>query len=569
MTAINAPFSGTPTPLADALVSVSGEITTESSRAVSSRRGRPPARSSDPDLTTATKLDSPFVHLVPGTLVDAYEVEKLLGAGGMGAVYGARHTRLGRRAAIKVISPNLSRDRDAIERFEQEAHALARISHPNIVGVLSVGTLPDGRSYFVMEWLDGESLRARLDRRAIAFDLTLHIIDQIARGLEVAHAAGIVHRDLKPDNVWLHHVGDEPRPVVKLLDFGLAKVMQSPRSEHTESNMMFGTSAYMSPEQCRSARDVGPATDVYALGCVAYELLFARLPFTYDNMAELVAAHLREEPPKPTSLDASIDPSLDTLLSAMLAKDPLDRPRLARVRDVIANALGKTHRANALQPVVLRPDRPRPATPATMIVKPQPSRRVFLMLTGLVLMGCVIAAAVGGSGPAPLDHPTRIIDASKSAVDVNTTFTPSMPSVAPTGSSIPTPAVVDAKPSVAVPPPPRVVDAPPTRRPNVERRVAPVARDHVDAKAPGSESTVVVEHEREVIPDEVALADAADQRDGEAPASPQVDVAAIEQVDAAVGTTAPNPPVRRPSQRPTTTKRSNRYEIINPYKKRK
>src|SRR5262249_6613819 len=152
--------------------------------------------------------------------------------------------------AIKVIAPALSSDTDAVERFEQEARALARLSHPNIVNILNVGTLPgDGRSYYVMEWLAGESAQARLDRGARAVDDALDIVDQIARGLEAAHAAGIIHRDLKPDNVWLQRVGNESRAIVKLLDFGLAKLAAHHRSEDTAINVMFGTPQFISPEQ--------------------------------------------------------------------------------------------------------------------------------------------------------------------------------------------------------------------------------------------------------------------------------------------------------------------------------
>jgi len=252
---------------------------------------------SNPDPTTATKIDPGIRRLVPGSLVGEFVIEGLLGVGGMGQVYGGRHEQLGRRVAVKVIAPSLSADRDAIELFEQEAVALARMSHPNIVGVLSVGTLPgDGRSYYVMEWLDGESLQARLNRGRLEIDDALEALDQIARGLEAAHASGIVHRDLKPDNVWLQRVAGEARPVVKILDFGLAKLAQ----------------------------------------CMAYELLCGRLPFTYDNAAELIAAHRTEVPPRPRDLDPAVDRDLDELIYAMLAKDPARRPPLAAVRSAIA-----------------------------------------------------------------------------------------------------------------------------------------------------------------------------------------------------------------------------------------
>jgi serine/threonine protein kinase len=371
-------------------------ITAETARAFES--APPPEPGSNPDPTTSTKLDPGFVHLVPGTLVDAYEVEKLLGAGGMGAVYGAHHEKLGRRAAIKVIAPRLSRDRGAIERFEQEAQALARLSHPNIVAVLAVGTLPgDGRSFFIMEWLDGESLQARLDRGRTSLGDALDLMDQIARGLQGAHAAGIVHRDLKPDNCWLQRVGGEARPVVKLLDFGLSKLTQHRRSEETVANVMFGTPQFMSPEQCQSARDVGPATDTYALGCIAYQLLCGRLPFLYDNVAELIVAHQTEEPPRPRDLDPAIDHDLDALIYAMLAKDPARRPTLSAARSRIARARKRVTSSKPGAPS-------QQATAQRAVTAPIfPSRRLrrALLGAGVALVGLVVvAAALGTRGQA-------------------------------------------------------------------------------------------------------------------------------------------------------------------------
>jgi serine/threonine-protein kinase len=260
---------------------------------------------------------------------------------------------------------------------------------------------------------------------------------------------------------------------VKILDFGLAKVMQSHRSEHTASNLMFGTSAYMSPEQCRSARDVGPATDVYALGCVAYELLFARLPFTYDNMAELVAAHLREVPPTPASLHPSIDAVLGALLSGMLAKDPGERPTLAHARHVIANALAKANRN--VQQTVARPEPlALPAQPASIAVTPRPFRRVFATVAGLVILAVIIAAAVGGSAPGNLDRPRDTVE-SNSAATVDIT-------VVPIESSPPNAARTEGVPAVVsgtVPeflPAPRLVTNTEQPRANIERRPPAIRR---------------------------------------------------------------------------------------------
>jgi serine/threonine protein kinase len=580
LTAINATFSDTPTPLAAVGPISSGEITAQNSRAAESAPPRSTEPASNPDPTKSTKLDPGFVHLVSGTLVDAYEVEKLLGAGGMGAVYGAHHERLGRRAAIKVISPSLSRDRDAVERFEQEAQALARISHPNIVGVLSVGTLPgDGRAYFVMEWLDGRSLQAQLDRGGIGFGLALYIIDQIARGLEAAHAAGIVHRDLKPDNVWLQHVGDEPRPTVKILDFGLAKLGQHQRSEQTAANVMFGTTAYMSPEQCRSARDVGPATDVYALGCVAYELLCGRLPFTYDNTAELVVAHLSERPPRPVSLNPSIGPALDTLLAAMLAKDPTRRPSLAHVRYVIANAQASSRRAPGPSSHV-RARQPRsptpvaPARPASVVPvdESHASRRVFVALAGLVVVGVVIAAAVARSGRANLDQPRGLIVEPGRANEIDA-------SVVPIATAAPSLAL-DA--SVSVTSAPRVDASNVEPRSNADPDSPPVARHQLDGGTQVPEPTVVAAPDPKPATVDTTTLDASVEPEDEAIIEPETGDAAV-QVEVAVPPTRtsasshrtpPTPTAKRPPNQdvtppvPAAKKPPNRNVIINPFKKK-
>ena len=558
-TAINALLSDTPTLTPSAAVGPisSGEITAQNERATGSAPPPTTEPASNPDPTKLTKLDPGFVHLVPGTLVDAYEVEKLLGVGGMGAVYGAHHERLRRRAAIKVISPNLSRDRDAVERFEQEAHALARISHPNIVGVLGVGTLPgDGRAYFVMEWLDGESLQARLDRSSIGFGLALYVIDQIARGLEVAHAAGIVHRDLKPDNVWLQHIGDEPRPIVKILDLGLAKFAEHRRSQETAVNIMFGTPNYMSPEQCRSTRDVGPATDVYALGCIAYELLCGRLPFTYDNAAELVVAHGSETPPTPRSLNLAIPPELDALLTAMLAKDPSHRPTLAQARRTIATAVASP--ASAPRPRSLASvDRSRSPTPAArasstsaLPVDARASRIVFVALAGLTVLGAVVIAVVVASGGASLGEPGRVIEESRSASEIDA----SVSSPTTTAPSF----VLDASAPLATSA--LRIDASTVTPRSSGDPDSSIARPVLDGGVRESDPTAVVEPDAEPAAVDTATIDAS--------VAPDDGDASIE-VETPDKPPTTNPPPRRTPPVPTEKKPPKRDVIINPFKRKK
>ena len=345
------------------------------------------ALEADPARHTQLTADPPtvivrresFRELPPGSVVgDVYEVDARLGAGAMGEVYAARHMKLGKRVAIKVIGRRLSADNAAIERFAMEARTLAQIQHPAIVAVEHVGELADGRAYFVMELLRGESLFERLQRGRIPLPEALRILDQMARGLEAAHAQGVTHRDLKPENTFLVHLPGEP-PVVKLVDFGLAKLKRTDldfRAERTQSGVALGTPMYMSPEQARGP-NVDHRTDIYALGCVAYELVLGVSPFARARtVPELYAAHLHEAPPLPRSIWPEIPPQLDLALFAMLAKDASHRPTLAQFRAVIADV-----RTVASQ---------RAATEFVAPLVTQPKRRT------LAIAAIVIVALIGG-----------------------------------------------------------------------------------------------------------------------------------------------------------------------------
>ncbi len=336
----------------------------------------PRTQLSDPP-TSVVRRES-FRELPPGSVVaDTYEIDARLGAGAMGEVYAARHIKLGKRVAIKVISKRLSEDDAAIERFAMEARTLAQIQHPAIVAVEHVGELADGRAYFSMELLRGESLFERLQRGRIPLPEALRILDQMARGLDAAHGEGVTHRDVKPENTFLAHLPGEP-PVVKIVDFGLAKLrVPDPAAERTQSGVAIGTPMYMSPEQMRG-QGVDYRTDIYALGAVAYELVLGQPPFPHARTApELYAAHLHEAPPLPRSIWPEIPPQLDLVLFAMLAKDPEHRPTLAQVRAVLADARTSTPSQRA----------------ATEFVSPRaakPRRRT------LAIAAAVIAALIGG-----------------------------------------------------------------------------------------------------------------------------------------------------------------------------
>ena len=280
------------------------------------------------------------LELAPGFVVGEYRVDKKIGEGGMGAVYSATHPMIGKRAAIKVISASLSSDASAVQRFVHEAQSVNQIGHPNIVDVFAFGALPDGRNYFVMEYLQGQSLADRLHKGQLPLGEAIEILDQVCDALEAAHEKQIVHRDLKPDYVYLAAVRGG-RTMVKLLDFGIAKlsVADGPGSQggiaKTRTGMMMGTPGYISPEQARG-KNVDHRTDIYALGAMAIEIVTGRLPFVADNAMDIVLAHMVEPPPRASSVWADIPAKLDDVIYQMLDKDPAKRPTLADARAVFA-----------------------------------------------------------------------------------------------------------------------------------------------------------------------------------------------------------------------------------------
>ena len=260
-----------------------------------------------------------------------YRVTGTIGRGGMGVVHAAEHALLGRRAAIKVLRSELSRNQDAVKRFFNEARAAAAIRHPGIVEVYDFGWTPDGAAFLVMEHLEGESLTRRSARARFRWPAVLAIARQIAGALSAAHAMGIVHRDLKPDNVFLVPDPDVPGGErIKLLDFGIAKleVASSTLPSVTRTGMVIGTPTYMSPEQCRGVA-VDHRADLYALGCVIYELCCGRPPFVGEGAGDVLAAHIHMPVPAMSNTDAEIPHIVEVLVRRLLAKAPADRLQTA------------------------------------------------------------------------------------------------------------------------------------------------------------------------------------------------------------------------------------------------
>ena len=256
-----------------------------------------------------------------------YRVTKLLGEGGMGVVYLAQHPVIGRKVAIKLLHAALARDQDIVSRFFNEARAIHMIAHENIVEILDFGQTTDGQPYFIMEYLEGEALSDAVARGPMAVAEVEIIGGQMCRALWAAHAKGIVHRDLKPHNVQLVSKPDG-LPHVKILDFGVAKILASPdgaQSVKTRTGSLMGTPLYMSPEQCKGAVTLDHRTDIYSLGVMLFEMLSGRPPFVAEGVGELFAKHMLEEPPPLTDFAPHVPPHMAAAVMKALSKEPRDR----------------------------------------------------------------------------------------------------------------------------------------------------------------------------------------------------------------------------------------------------
>lgn len=316
-------------------------------------------------------------------ILGQYRLVSLLGEGGMGAVYEAVHTQLGRRAAIKVLHPEFSKNQEVLTRFFNEARAVNIVGHPSLVDVYEFGTRTDGSAFIIMQLLEGESLKKRITKAGGKLGHSaLLIARQIATALAATHEKGIVHRDLKPENVMLVpdpevHSGER----VKILDFGIAKLSDAtgPAVTKTRTGTVMGTPLYMSPEQCRGSSQVDAYSDVYSLGVMFYEMLAGRPPFDSESAGELFGRHLFKSPPSLRALVPEVSPQLAALIHRMLSKEPATRPPMSEV----ARQLSED---------------------GTLVVRMPPlvvaGKRVLigLMLAILLLLGAISVVHHGGRG---------------------------------------------------------------------------------------------------------------------------------------------------------------------------
>jgi serine/threonine protein kinase len=284
------------------------------------------------------------VTLTPGTKLGEYEVKSLVGSGGMGEVYRAHDSRLGRDVAIKVLPSSLSANSGRLRRFEQEARAAAALNHPNILAVHQMGTY-EGAPYLVSELLEGGTLREQIQRGRLSVRKAIDYSVQIARGLSAAHEKGIVHRDLKPENLFVTKDGR-----VKILDFGLAKLTQPQSSseqsaptltESTEAGVVMGTVGYMAPEQVRG-QTADYRADIFAYGAILYEMLAGKRAFQKATSADTMSAILNEDPPGISQISTNIPPALHQVVHRCLEKNPEQRFQSASDLAFALDALSDT-----------------------------------------------------------------------------------------------------------------------------------------------------------------------------------------------------------------------------------
>ena len=324
-----------------------------------------------------------------GTKLGPYEIIAPIGAGGMGEVFRAKDTRLGRDVAIKVLPETFAKDADRLRRFEQEARAVAALNHPNILAIHDIGEY-NGAPYLVSELLEGHSLRVEMNNGALPTRRAVEYAAQIAQGLAAAHDKGIVHRDLKPENVFVTHDGR-----LKILDFGLAKLakLQSAADESatldhaqqdTSPGVVLGTVGYMSPEQVRG-EPADSRSDIFALGTIFYEMLSGQRAFRRDTSAETMTAILREEPPEISTTSKPVAPAIERIVRRCLEKKPQQRFQSARDLAFDLEGLSGTTAGSGLHAAA--------GSSAESTIAPPSRNWLIPLVAGLIL---ALAAAAAG-----------------------------------------------------------------------------------------------------------------------------------------------------------------------------
>jgi serine/threonine protein kinase len=287
-------------------------------------------------------------------LAGRYRLEEIVGAGGMGAVWSATHLGIGQQVALKLVYANFVRSADALQRFDREAKAAARIKSRHVPQVYDNGVLEDGTPFLAMELLQGETLFARVHQHGpVPLPEAISILDQCCRALGRAHALGIVHRDIKPDNIFLAHQLDEEGYVVKVLDFGIAKFTLLGEGDHssTRTGALLGTPQYMSPEQARALKTIDQRTDLYSLGLVAYTMLTGNLAFSGESLGDLLLQICAQPLPSLVNAAPWLPPAMETWFQIACAREPNHRyPSAQALIDGLRAAAAAPHVPALAQP---------------------------------------------------------------------------------------------------------------------------------------------------------------------------------------------------------------------------
>ncbi len=402
-----------------------------------------------------------------------YRVERVLGVGGMGVVVAARHLQLDERVALKILTPAALASAEVVARFEREARAAVKIKSEHVARVIDVGALDGGAPYIVMEYLDGEDLASFLATRgALAVDVAVDFVLQACVALAEAHALGIVHRDLKPANLFCVRRSDG-RLCIKVIDFGISKMASSDdsRSSFTRTSSVVGTPMYMSPEQIKTPRDVGPRADIWALGAILYELVTSKPAFDGETMLSL-GHKITSEPFAPLASHGPGAPArLEPVIARCLAKDPADRfPDVGALAAALVpfgaeGARGLAERVAAIvQGVRATSDLGSPASvgraptvaadgPVTAVTAALPSRAPTTASLWLVPGVLAIAAVAAIAGLVLRSPGHRSSDAAQPAAPALASSPVATPTSAPLEAPDASPLANVAPPATGVPPP--------------------------------------------------------------------------------------------------------------------